>query len=139
LDAKTAKRLKRQAQEAAEIASATERQALELEREVEKMKKAEYMSFRKGEVFSGIISGVAGYGMYVALPNTIEGFVRADSLMDDYYDYDSGNYRLLGRHTNRSFTLGDKVTVRVRSVNVETREIDFILEEESREPEIVIL
>ena len=98
---------------------------MELERAVEKLKKAEYMSKYIGETFEGIISGVSNYGFYVELPNTIEGMVRASFLMDDYYDHDPQNYRLIGRDKHKVYALGDKITIKVKDVNVKDGEIDF--------------
>jgi ribonuclease R len=119
------KSLKTKAIEASSIASSTERKAQELEREVEKLKKAEYMSKHIGEIFEGIISGVSNYGFYVELPNTVEGMVRASYLMDDFYDYDAPNYRLIGRDKHKIYALGDKITIKTKSVNIEDGEIDF--------------
>jgi len=122
------KSLKRKAIEASSISSATERKAQELEREVEKLKKAEYMSKHIGETFEGIISGVSNYGFYVELPNTIEGMVRASYLMDDFYDHDPQNYRLIGRDKHKIYALGDKITIKIKSVNIPDGEIDFTVE-----------
>ncbi len=125
LDMKRIKVLKKRTERAAEISSATERLALELEREVEKLKKAEYMTYHVGETFDGIISGVANFGFFVEIENTIEGMVRVEYLNDDYYDYEATKYRLIGRRTNRIFSLGDKVFIKVHSVDLPSREINF--------------
>lgn len=125
LNEKRVKILKKKATEAASIASTTERKAQELEREVEKLKKAEYMSKHIGETFEGVISGVSNYGFYVELPDTIEGMVKASTLMDDFYDHDAQNYRLIGRDRHKIFALGDKITIKVKGVNVPDGEIDF--------------
>jgi len=125
LDVKRIKVLKRRTDRAAEIASATERQAQELEREVEKLKKAEYMTYHVGETYDGIINGVASFGFFVEIENTIEGMVRVDYLNDDYYDYEAAKYRLIGRRTNKIYALGDKVTIKVHSVELQEREINF--------------
>ncbi len=125
LDSKRIRSLKRKTDRAAEIASGTEREALELEREVEKLKKAEYMTYHVGETYDGIISGVASFGFFVEIENTIEGMVRVDYLNDDYYDYEAPMYRLIGRRTNRIYALGDKVTIKVHSVDLQEREINF--------------
>ena len=127
LDAKVIKSLKRKTKDASENSSAMERQAQELEREVEKLKKAEYMSYHIGETYQGIVSGVTGYGIYVELENTIEGMIRVEYMIDDFYDYIASNYRLVGRHTGKIFTLGDKVKILVQSVSLENREINFTL------------
>jgi ribonuclease R len=125
LDVKRIRALKRKTDRAAEISSATERQAQELEREVEKLKKAEYMTYHVGETYDGIINGVASFGFFVEIENTIEGMVRVDYLNDDYYDYEASMYRLIGRRTNKIYALGDKVTVKVHSVELQEREINF--------------
>lgn len=113
--------------DAAGISSATERKAEELEREVEKLKKAEYMSYRLGEEYDGVISGIANFGFFVEIPNTIEGLVRIDTLTDDDYLYEQELYRLFGKRTRKTYTLGDKVRVRAEAVDVAKREIDFSL------------
>lgn len=118
---------------AADTASLTERKAQTLEREVEKMKKAEYMQEHVGEIFDGIISGVTGFGIYVQLPNTVEGMVRLDSLRDDYYDYEEGRYRVVGRLTHNVYALGDKVKVIVIDANPQEREIDFAMARNQQE------
>lgn len=125
LDLKKMKSLKRKTEKAALTSSGTERQAQELEREVEKLKKAEFMSYHVGEIHEGIISGVASFGFFVEIENTIEGMVRVDYLNDDYYDYEASKYRLIGRRTNKIYALGDKVTIKVHSVDIPAREINF--------------
>ncbi|HHU17789.1 MAG: ribonuclease R [Anaerovoracaceae bacterium] len=127
LDIKRIRSLRRKTEKAASIASETERQALLLEREVEKLKKAEYMTYHVGEIYDGIISGVASFGFFVTIENTIEGMVKIDSLEDDYYDFENTKYRLIGRRTNKIYTLGDRVTIRVQSVDLEQREINFVI------------
>ena len=127
MDAKRMKSFRKKTERAAEIASATERTAQELEREVEKLKKAEYMSYHVGEIHDGIISGVASFGFFVEIENTIEGMVRVDYLNDDYYDYEASKYRLIGRRTNKIYALGDKVTIKVHSVDIPNREINFTI------------
>lgn len=117
----------RKVEEVAKVASATERGAIELERRVERMKKAEYMSSHVGEEFEGIISGVTNFGIYVELSNTVEGMVRLDELEDDFYDYEREKYRLIGRRTRKIHALGDKVRIRIKSVNLEESEINFTL------------
>lgn len=112
---------------AAETASQTERKAQEMEREVEKMKKAQYMLNHIGETFEGVISGVTNFGLYVELSNTIEGMIRLDSLKDDFYDYEEGKYRVIGRQTRKIYRLGDPVQISVIGASPEERTIDFTL------------
>ena len=127
--AKLTKHFKKRVVEAAELSSAAERKAVEAEREVEKLKKAEYMSYHVGETFDGIISGVTGFGIYVQLSNTIEGMVRIDELRDDYYDHIKEKYALIGRRTGNTYKLGDEVTVIVDHVDTDRREINFLIAE----------
>lgn len=126
-DEQKLKKYKADAQTAAEIASLTERKAQSLEREVLKMKKAQYMQQYIGETFEGVISGVTSFGIYVQLPNTVEGMVRLDSLRDDYYDYEEGKYRVIGRLSRNIYALGDRVTIEVLAASPEERQIDFLI------------
>lgn len=118
---------KEKTMEAADRSSLMERRAEELEREVEKLKKAEYMTYHIGEEFTGIISGVASFGFFVQIEGTIEGLVRVENLDDDYYIYEAEAYRFIGRNNRKTYTLGDPVTVLVDSVDVTAREINFVL------------
>lgn len=115
--------------------SRLERRADEAEREVEKMKKAEYMKQFVGQEFEGIISGITTWGMYVELPNTVEGMVRVTSLKDDYYYYDEEHYMLVGEHTKKCYKLGEKITIAVEGVDKLTRTIDFVLPQDYQEEE----
>lgn len=126
-DEKMLKKFRGDAENAALTASLTERKAQEMEREVMKMKKAQYMENHIGEVCEGVISGVTGFGIYVQLPNTVEGMVRLDSLKDDFYDYEEGRYRVIGRQSRRIYALGDRVTVLVLAASAEDRQIDFLM------------
>ncbi|MBQ6495963.1 MAG: ribonuclease R [Firmicutes bacterium] len=114
-------------QEAADHSSAAERRAIEAEREVEKLKKAEYMAGKVGQIFDGIVSGVTGFGMFVQLDNTIEGLVPIEELFDDYYEYIPEMYMLQGTQTGRRYQLGDRVVIMVESVDLPRREINFCL------------
>lgn len=119
--------LSQKTQEAAETSSVTERAAIELERDVEKMKKAQYMSYHIGESFEGVISGITGYGMYVELENTIEGLVRLDRMYDDYYDAYPEQYRIVGQRTNKVYSLGQRVSIIVSDADYYEGTIDFRL------------
>jgi ribonuclease R len=101
--------------------------AMEAERAADDLKKCEYMAARIGTVEKGIITGVAQYGFFVRLGNTVEGMVRAASLTGDYFVCDERNYRMVGRNTGRAFRLGDEVRVRVAAVDVGAGTIDFEL------------
>ena len=110
----------------AEQSSKTERAAEETEREVEKLKKAEYMQARIGAVYEGVISGISSYGFYVELPNTVEGMVHVSNLIDDHYYYREDSYDMVGMRTGKEYTLGQKIRIRVLSADRETRTIDFV-------------
>lgn len=107
--------------------SQLERRADEAEREVEKLKKTEYMDEHIGEVFDGVISGMSTWGMYVELPNTIEGMIRVTSLKDDYYFYDEERYVMVGEHTRKTYQLGERVKVVVVGTDKIGKTIDFEL------------
>jgi len=111
--------------EVANHSSKTERRADEAEREVEKMKKVEYMMDHIGETFEGVISGITNWGIYVELPNTVEGMVRVSEMDDDYYIYDQERYQMVGEHTKKTYKLGQTVTVEVISADKLLRTIDF--------------
>lgn len=117
-----------QMEEIAQHCSQREIAALEAERAADDLKKCEYMKDRIGMVETGIISGVAQYGFFVQLPNTVEGMVRIGSMEDDYYILDEQNYRMVGRSTGKTYRLGDQVTIRVTGADLETGNVDFILE-----------
>ncbi|MCH5267797.1 MAG: ribonuclease R [Lachnospiraceae bacterium] len=110
--------------------SRLERRADEAEREVEKMKKAEYMAQFIGESFDGVISGVTTWGLYVELPNTIEGMVRVADIPGDYYYFEEEKYQMVGEHTGKLYKLGQPVRVTVSAVDKLLRTIDFVLAEE---------
>lgn len=107
--------------------SVRERVAEDAEREVEKLKKAEYMSERIGEVYEGIISGVTNWGIYVELENSVEGLVHISKIEGDYYVYKEDSYELIGHGSGRRFCLGQKVTIVVNAVDLASRTVDFVL------------
>lgn len=109
----------------AEHTSGMERRSIECERAVDDMKKAEYMMDHIGEEYEGIISSVMPFGMFVELPNLIEGLVRLDSIKGDYYTYDETTFTVRGNKDKRGFRLGDSVKVRVVAADKEKRTIDF--------------
>lgn len=91
------------------------------------MKKAEYMQDHVGEEYTGMISGITNYGMYIQLPNLIEGMVRLDDLTDDYYTFDESTLRLIGKKNKKGYRLGDVVPIIVKAARKEVGEIDFII------------
>ena len=107
--------------------SALERRADEAERETEKLKKCEYMAGRLGEICDGVISGVTSWGIYVELPNTVEGMVRVSDLEGDYFVFDEAKMEMAGELTNRRYKLGQRVTVQVAAVDKLMRTIDFVI------------
>ena len=121
--------------EVARQSSVCERRADEAERESDKLKKAEYMSYHLGEEFEGIISGVTGWGLYVELPNTVEGLVHVNTLRDDYYVFDQESYELCGEMTKKVYKLGDKVRVRVADADKMLKTVDFELVSDVRDNE----
>ncbi|CAK7056926.1 ribonuclease R [Tissierella sp.] len=113
--------------EIAEHTSMTERRAEEAEREVEDMKKAQYMTKHIGEEFEGIVSSLTNFGMFVQLENTIEGLVHFNNMLDDYYHFDEEKYYIIGERTNKIYRLGDMIKIRVIDADVMRRNIDFEL------------
>ncbi len=106
--------------------STTERRADEAEREVDKLKKVEYMSRHLGEIHEGVISGITNWGMYVELPNTCEGMIRLQDL-EDYYIFDENKYELLGEMSHQTFRLGQKIKICIADADKVTRTVDFLL------------
>ena len=113
--------------EYAEHSSERERAAADAERATVELKKCEYMLEHIGEEYDGVISGVTSYGMFVELPNGVEGLVHISSLMDDYYDYYEERYALVGSHTGHQYRLGDTVRIEVLQVSIEDVTVDFIM------------
>lgn len=107
--------------------SKMERRAVEAERETTALKKAEYMVDKVGEQFQGQISSVTNFGMFVELPNTVEGLVSMQSISGDYFEFNQAHMVLYGKRTGRVFRIGQRVTIEVSNVNVAERKIDFIL------------
>lgn len=116
-----------------EISSIQERVAEEVERETEDLKKCEYMLDKVGQVFEGNISGLTNWGIFVELPNTVEGLVRLGDLTNDYYVFDEKNFIIIGERTKKIFRLGEPMKVQVARVSVENREIDFVVAPEEEE------
>lgn len=116
--------------EVAELSSKMERRADEAQRETEKLKKVEYMEAYLGECFEGVISQVTGWGIYVELPNTVEGLVHVSRLPGEYYVYNESTMELVGEETGRSFKLGMPVKIRVESCDRFSRTIHFAIDEE---------
>lgn len=110
--------------------SKKELDSVDCERDVEKMKKAEYMMDHIGEVYTGVISGIMDFGFFVMLDNTVEGLVRLDSLKGDYYSYNKNRYMIIGKNKGKMYTYGDTVKVEVIAASKDTSQVDFVLSEE---------
>lgn len=113
--------------EIAHHSSDMERRAVLCEREVDAMKKAEFMQAHIGEEFDGVISSITKFGIFIELPNTIEGMIHISNLKDDYFHFVEQQLALVGERTGMTFKIGQKVRVKVTNANPETREIDFEL------------
>ena len=111
----------------ADRSSTLERRADEAERETDKLKECEWMRHHIDEEFNGVISGVTNYGIYVQLPNTVEGMCAVRLMDSDYYIFREDKYELVGERTGRTYRLGDHVRVRVLNADKLTRTIDFQL------------
>ena len=126
-----AKRIKHYQEILPEVASHSskmERRADEAERETEKMKKVQYMEQYIGQTFTGVISGVTNWGIYVELENTIEGMIPVQNMWDDYYEYRENTCELVGESFGRHYKLGDAVKVKVTRCDRMMRTIDFALD-----------
>ena len=107
--------------------SKMERRAVDAERETDALKKTEYMVDKVGETYQGIIGSVLRFGLFIELPNTVEGLVHISNMKDDYYNYIEEQQMLVGERTGVVYRIGQKVKIRVTKANPETREIDFEL------------
>jgi ribonuclease R len=138
IDEKRTGRLTNIVEVASKQSSEMERLAQEAEREVDDLKKAEYMQERIGEEFTAIISSVTSFGLFAELPNTIEGLIHITALDDDYYIYDEAHLCLIGERTKKVYRLGDEVKVKCTRVDIDNREVYFdLIEEEQTKEEIV--
>jgi ribonuclease R len=109
------------------ISSKTERRAEKLERDAVDYKKCEYMEKFIGRVFTGTISSITNFGVFVVLDNTVEGLIRYSSMHDDYYSFDEKRMRIVGDKHRIVYSLGDRVSIRVMDASKELREIEFRL------------
>ncbi|MET3683713.1 ribonuclease R [Alkalibacillus flavidus] len=125
LSGDTAEKWKEQLPDIARHTSDMERRAVDAEREVDDLKKAEFMSDKIGEEYDAIVNSVTNFGLFVELPNTIEGLVHVSYLTDDYYHYDQQHQVMIGERTGNIFRIGDELKVRVTGTNIEERVVDF--------------
>ena len=114
----------------AEHSSSKERDSVACEREVDDMKMAEYMMNHIGEEYTGMISGITKFGMFIMLPNLIEGLIRVEDLKGDYYTFDESTIRLIGKKDKSGYRLGDKVEVVCTAASKEAKTIDFVLKKD---------
>ena len=115
----------------AEHSSKKERDSVDCEREVDDMKKAEYMMDHIGEVFTGMVSSITNRGMYISLPNLIEGLIKIEDLTEDNYTFDESTISLIGKKNKRGYHLGDELEVIVKDARKEVGEIDFVINNEA--------
>jgi ribonuclease R len=128
LSEKEKERLNRILPEMGETTSRRERRAMEAEREIVNLKKCQFMADKVGDEFSGFVSGVQAFGFFVELKDVfVEGLVRVSTLTDDFYHFEEDLHRLYGTNSRKIFQVGDEVRVKVAEVNLERREINFLL------------
>ncbi|BEU88554.1 ribonuclease R [Selenomonas sp. TAMA-11512] len=113
----------------AQHSSERERNAVEAERETTDMKKIEYMVQFVGEEFTGVISGVTAFGIFVELENGVEGLVHVSSMVNDYYEYREELFALVGESTGVSYRLGNEVEVVLMKADLAERKLDFVLKD----------
>lgn len=123
---------------AAEQSSNMEVKAMECERTVEQMKKAEYMTKFINQKFTGIVSGITGFGLFIELPNTIEGLIKLSDMNDDYYVFNEKAMLLFGERKRKQYRLGQTVNILVKNANKETRTIDFLLDDDKQENDKIL-
>jgi len=133
LDEKASAYYRRKMPDWAKHCSKQERVAEDAERDTDALKKVEFMEDKIGQIYEGIISGVTNWGIYVELPNTIEGMVALSQMDDDYYEFDEKKMLVFGKRTKKSYRLGDKVVVSVAKVDRMMGTIDFVFEEENED------
>ena len=117
--------------EAAQHTSLMETKAETAEREVEDLMKAAYMSDAVGDSFDAVIIAVTGFGMFVALDNSVEGLIRVENIMDDYYEYDETSRSLIGQRKKKVYQVGDRVKVTLMRSDIMLRQIDFVLKKDA--------
>jgi len=130
LDQQRQKHYKKILSQVTKETSEKERRAEQAERETVKLKKVEFMKQYLGDVFEGVISSVTSWGLYIELPNTIEGLIHVTDLEDDYYIYNEEHYLYKGERTGKVYALGDRIKVQVAACHLQERTIDFVLAKE---------
>ncbi|RDW16603.1 ribonuclease R [Oceanobacillus arenosus] len=127
LDKKNLAHWKDRLPEIAKHSSEMERRAVDAERDTDSLKKAEYMKDKIGEEYTGLISSITNFGMFVELENTVEGLIHVSYLTDDYYHYDERSHALIGERTATVYRIGEEVKVKVVAVNTDEYTVDFEL------------
>lgn len=127
LKSKTLKKWRDALPDMTKHASQMERVAVDTERDVDDLKKAEFMLDKIGEEFTGIISSVTSFGLFVELENTVEGLVHVSYMTDDYYHYSERHHALIGEMTRKVYKIGQEVEVKVSNVNMDEHAVDFVL------------
>lgn len=130
LSTKKIEQLRSVVEAASILSSERERNAEDAERSFEELRKAQYMERFIGHTFEGKITSITNFGMFVTLPNTVEGLIRLNTLANDYYTYDEEHLQLIGEHTGKVYKIGMRVEVVLDYVKVDEREIGFSLSEE---------
>jgi ribonuclease R len=114
--------------EVSEQSTHMEIKAMSIEREVTDLRRTQFMADKIGKTFHGIITGVTGFGFFVELQEVfVEGLVKISSISDDYYLFIETEHRLIGQRRHRSFQIGDKVNVRVSTVDLGQKRIDLVV------------
>src|SRR5699024_828816 len=127
LSDETLRKWKERLPDIAQHSSQMERAAVDAEREVDDLKKAEYMLDKIGNEYTGIISSVTSFGLFVELENTVEGLVHVSYMVDDYYHFSERHHALIGEMTGKVYRIGEQVDVKVIDVNLDERSVDFML------------
>ena len=117
-------------QNASQQSTDMEINAMMTERDITDLMKTCYMVGKEGESFSGVISSVIEFGFFVELDNTVEGFVRLESIKDDYYSLDAESKCIIGKRKRKTYCIGDEVKVRLVKADIDLRQIDFMLEKD---------
>lgn len=136
MDHRTVEKWKKALPDIAHHTSVMERVAVDAERDVDDMKKAQYMADKIGEVFTGVISSVTNFGLFVELENTVEGLIHVSYMFDDYYHYSERHQALIGEHSKKVYRIGEVVTVKVHDVNLDEYAVDFVLAPEDEVTEV---
>lgn len=114
-----------------EHSSEMEKRAVDAERASIKYKQVEFMQDKVGQIFDGVVSGLTEWGIYVEIvENKCEGMISVKGLVDDFYEFDEDNYKIIGRHSRKEFEIGDPLQIEVVTANLSRRQLDFKLVEE---------